>query len=219
MINSVKYAELSELSYKNNLQFPGYKTHFVSNGSTQCYVLLSDLEQIVVFRGTEKNISDISTDLKLRKQDGIHRGFLAAYSSVIEGIYKLVDPKKKITFTGHSLGGALAILSSCLHGESESKAVAFGAPRVFGLSKARHYSKEKIFRYENAGDPVPYMPLYSWGYRHIGDCGYINENLQVVLNPAPFTPFMNMFFCSLSQKANSHSIVTYKEKLQRIHHV
>ena len=219
MINSVKYAELSEQAYKNNLQFPGYETHFISSGSTQCYILLSENEQIVAFRGTEKNLEDLITDLKVKKQDGIHRGFLAAYSSVIGQIYELIDSRKPVTFTGHSLGGALAILSSCLHGESESKAITFGAPRVFGISKSMHYSKQKIFRYENAGDPIPYIPLYAWGYRHIGDCLYINANLQLIINPAPFTPFLEMFFASISQKAISHSIVTYKEKLQRIQHV
>lgn len=214
----LKYASLSLEAYKNNIEFSGYESHFISKSSTQCYVLISDDEQIVIFRGTEKNIEDLATDLKVRKQDGIHRGFLAAYSSVIGDIYEILDSQKKITFTGHSLGGALAILACCLHGESESQAITFGAPRVFDGSKARHHSKKNIYRIENAGDPVPFMPLYSWGYRHVGDYGYINENLQIVDNPAPFSPFLDMFFSSLSQKANAHSILTYKEKLQRINH-
>lgn len=219
MIESAsKYAELSEKAYRDNIEFPGYETHFISSGTTQCYILLSAQEQIVVFRGTEGKLQDILTDLKTRKKNGIHRGFHEAYKLVVGKIYERIDSRKKVTFTGHSLGGALAILSCAFHGSSESRAVTFGAPRVFGINKAKQYKNCKTFRFENAGDPVPFVPFYHWGYRHIGDYSYLNVDLQSVLNPPPFTPFMDMFFSSITQKTNAHSIKTYKEKLQRIPH-
>jgi predicted lipase len=215
MKDALKYAVLSEKAYSDNIEFPGYKSHFISVGTTQLYVLISEEEQIVVFRGTEGKLQDIVTDLKVRKNAGIHRGFLHAYELVACSFYKYLDCNKKITFTGHSLGGALAILACAFH-SGNSSAITFGAPRVFGMMKAKQYKNKKILRVENAGDPVPFVPLWCWGYRHIGDSSYLTVNIQNAFNPAPFTPFMNMFFSSIRQKATAHSIKTYIDKLKRI---
>lgn len=217
--NASLYAELSELAYSDALQTPGYKSHFLSVGSTQCHVLISESDQIVVFRGTEKKLEDLITDLRVKQLGGIHKGFLKAYQQIISSVYNLIDSRRKITFTGHSLGGALAILACCMHGHSDARAITFGAPRVFDRAMARHFKQKKIVRYENAGDPVPFVPFYYWGYRHIGDCYYITEDLNYQINPNPIESFLDMFFSSIEQKKNSHSIKTYKEKIQRTPHV
>lgn len=73
----------------------------------------------------------------------------------------------KIILTGHSLGGALALLSgSFLNYQS---IYTFGMPRVCSGSliqelPSRHY------RYVLEGDPVPKLPFESMGFRHDMPC-------------------------------------------------
>ena len=70
-----------------------------------------------------------------------HGGFLRAYLSVREAVHRLLKELGGTTLlvTGHSLGGALAVLAACDFGaqfRGNLKCITFGSPRV-GNSEVR----------------------------------------------------------------------------------
>ena len=80
---------------------------------------------VVAFRGTvKKSLKNWKTDsqfLKAKCQLGnyqerrcgrVHRGFQKAYLAIREPLKQTIRGAKRISFTGHSLGGALALLAT-----------------------------------------------------------------------------------------------------------
>lgn len=150
---------------------------FYEDKKTGTNALLCFNEDRVIFaaRGTEKNHSDILTDLKFRKTRlpsyEAHRGFVSAWVSIHAEVMSDLDDLQlentPVTATGHSLGGAIAVLAAA--DLDMDRAVTFGAPRVgdedfadFVQSKTGHR------RYVRAADIVPLLPLLAMGFRH--DC-------------------------------------------------
>lgn len=91
---------------------------------------------------------------------GIERYF-APYAEACGRFYRANHQfDKPVVFTGHSLGGALAIITAGLErtGRSDTTAVwTFGAPRCITSAWARNF-RIPVLRYEAAGDPiVPYQ--------------------------------------------------------------
>ena len=134
---------------------------------TQALLIDHKGDLVVAFRGTEQNGVDILTDLKCRLKAGTHRGFLDAWNSVS---YELIADLKrhrrydqKLFCTGHSLGGALAVLAGEHLGAD--LVVTFGSPRVYSRQLRQDVP---MLRYENGWDIVPYVPFLTWGYRHVG---------------------------------------------------
>ena len=213
-MNWLRYAVLSKQAYGDKIDIAGYTSHFISMGSTQVHVLISDEETLVVFRGTEKNLEDILVDLNIKKEDGTHKGFNQAYLSVHAELKKLVDKDKPAKFIGHSLGGALAIKAGTFHIGSDKQIITFGAPRVFTKKYAKFYeSCEITHRFENKCDPVPYLPPYSFGFRHVGKTLYLADK-SLKMDPWSFGPFLAMYSASLQTKAKAHSIDSYIDKLR-----
>lgn len=127
----------------------------------------------------------------------IHRGFYKAYASVrdqlVEDVLSLHAqyPTYSLFITGHSLGGAIAVLCAIefttwnLPRNTTGEAMAhhepthlmpvelytFGEPRVgnvyFTNWSTTVLSEERQFRVTHARDPVPHLPPRSWGYVHV----------------------------------------------------
>ena len=94
---------------------------------------------------------------------------------------KSVDhPLEALYVTGHSLGGAMAVLFAlCLAGTPEHRAIAdklravytFGQPLVTGepLPEAAREVGRKLYRHINARDIIPSLPPAAWGHlAHFG---------------------------------------------------
>ena len=101
----------------------------------------------------------------------VHDGFLdshvALWPKVEQAIAQRIAaaPPRAIIVTGHSKGGALAVIgATAIRGRFPDipvQVVTFAAPRAGGRSFADAYGRQRIptLRYENRADLVPYLPL------------------------------------------------------------
>ena len=148
-------------------------THTFGNDKTGTvgYVSINhnSKEAVVVFRGTE-DLKDILTDIRFFKVETlfgrkIHGGFLKAYSSISLDLSRLVDliPLGYATyFTGHSLGGALALIHTLLSGKKPTLTVTFGSPRIGGGKVAKDLGEYACVKYVNGWDIVARIPIINY---------------------------------------------------------
>lgn len=149
----------------------------ILDGSTVAAVASRDRVAVVVFRGTV-DLENWLTNLTVRaaKIPGghVHRGFLLAYRGVqdrIRAAVKEIDAEH-VWITGHSLGGALAVV--CAHDFRQDDAigvtgiVTFGQPMVGKPNLSGHLDSllaAKHQRFVNGWDIVARVPP---SYRHSG---------------------------------------------------
>ena len=108
----------------------------------------------------------------------MHRGFLAAWLSVRNNVISTLAtwPGKRLFLTGHSLGGALAMLAAAdLHIAAAAQEIAgvytFGQPRVGNKVFAQMFDmmlRDRTFRVVHRADIVPHVPWLLGRYRHAG---------------------------------------------------
>jgi hypothetical protein len=104
----------------------------------------------------------------------VHRGFQRALTPVWDQVHRLVTNYRashagaEIRFTGHSLGGALAVLAYSRFADPDLSLCTFGCPRVGdGAFRDRVISNpgRGIYRVVNFNDAVAHVPLESILYR------------------------------------------------------
>ena len=134
---------------------------------TQAFLVVREADKMAVlaFRGTEKTIEDIRTDLETTTIDiddyKVHEGFYKSFKLVeskISDHLKELGSDYVLYITGHSLGGALAVLATkYLCSDSLGACYTFGGPRV-ASSGFSDSIKTPIYRVINAADIVPRVP-------------------------------------------------------------
>ena len=133
---------------------------------------------VIAFRGTEKKVSDWLTDARcvptVEGRAKVHTGFLEAFTKkhddagrtvkdVVEQVLAHQDARDgdellPLYITGHSLGGALALLSTKLVAPNVNGACyTFGAPRIGNYEYFRNI-KTPVYRVVNSADLVPRVP-------------------------------------------------------------
>tara|TARA_Y100000052_G_scaffold22253_2_gene22929 strand:+ start:29665 stop:30717 length:1053 start_codon:yes stop_codon:yes gene_type:complete len=182
---------------------------FSTEGGTQGYVCEHPDFAALAFRGTDHwqdwkiNTNSqrvVIKDNSLRIQ--AHRGFLEAYldaePQILDYLREIGD--KPLYITGHSLGGALAVVASAslpmeasIYNDQIASVYTFGSPRVGGgdfnrLVKAPHY------RIYNPGDMVPSAPPFWLSFQHTGDLRYLKYTDRP---PAKRSPVFGLFLLSL----------------------
>jgi predicted lipase len=144
-----------------------------NDGSVQGYQeFLPDGRNHIHFFGTNQ-VEDVITDLLAFKWFWkgffVHRGF-ADYSSRFLKIAESqgLMPEIPTIFTGHSLGGAVAILvAAYYHKKGCTVSVeTCGAPKVGGMIFHWQAKGLVVNRYEMDGDMIPAMPPFF--YRPVG---------------------------------------------------
>ncbi len=173
---AVLCANLSTMVYKNFDEklsaklkkiFP-YVMYFDQSG-TQAIVAHDKERIVIIFRGTEpKEFKDVKADLKTwpkrsdEVQGLVHAGFAEALDKVWKDLEPFVDECvklhkiKQVIFTGHSLGGALAVVAAA-RSKYIGEVYTYGQPRV-GNRKYSKQVKSKVYRFVNNNDVVPRVP-------------------------------------------------------------
>jgi hypothetical protein len=170
--------------------------------ATRAVVMSNDKIVVVSFRGTEPGslgawVKTMGTDIQVRlvtvpwlpRGAQAHEGFAKALDKVYRGTANAIAKQggfrqKKVFVTGHSLGGALAVLCAArLQGEGRGTAVVhtFGAPRPGNQELQRAY-RCPMQRWVNFDDVVPMVPDEALGYRHLGTTNNIGADGTVRLN-------------------------------------
>lgn len=138
---------------------------------TQGYVAANSQQMVVAFRGTESR-PDWITNVQAAKDPGpwgrVHEGFQDAFLVCALLIGKMIGEMRRgrdIWITGHSLGGALAVLLAATLEENGIEAAGlytYGAPRVGNSTFARRLNQalkgKPHYRVVNGGDIVPHLP-------------------------------------------------------------
>lgn len=215
-VNAWWLAEMSLLAYggldegglvEQNLAKVGLDSIPVGSdaaGGTQGFVAWNERWAVVCLRGTEvRDRRDLLTNMRfcLTPGDtgGVHRGFLAA----LEEAWPLLRDRlgalsgRRIFFTGHSLGGAVAALAAerwIASGGSVQSVYTYGTPRFGDLRLRRRYPVADHYRYENNNDLVTMVPfdasllpkgglgldrLGPLSYRHVGELRLITHEGRV----------------------------------------
>ena len=199
--NAQECARQSMLAYGRAVEPLAGRMITVPETDTHCLVTeLADCV-IIAFRGTD-SIRDWITDADFwRTQFSIragedmaevHSGFLAAFDSILpkltEHLNEIVVGTRTVFITGHSLGGALAILCALemqRRNFNVAQVYTFGQPRVGNAAFKRLYDAvlgDRTFRVvyqEDIVPRVPHLPSFMDFYRHCGQEVFISSTTPV----------------------------------------
>lgn len=192
-------ARLSALAYETDYHalaakldrvgFPDFKRFEDGKTGAAAFVCWNLTDAVFAARGTERSAADILTDVKFRREDlispggdgltvervgAVHRGFLAAWRAIaspaMDSMHAQFDARRNLWFTGHSLGGALAVLAATASPafmDYGVNLVTFGCPRVGDKTFADHHGRRvDHWRFVRGADIVPLLPLLFLGFRH-----------------------------------------------------
>lgn len=122
----------------------------------------------------------------------VHAGFRRSLDLLWPAVQcwlETLPPLRGIILSGHSLGGAMAVLAAWRlqrQGRRVAGVITFGAPRVGNAAFARSCTASgldrRIWRVVWGGDPVPHVPP-ALGYCHIGSQEAIASPRQLERHP------------------------------------
>jgi len=198
---SVLFAKISQLAYytdkatEKQAKRLGFSVReFYNCSSAQAYLLETDTDIVIACRGTEPHqFADLKADANAwpvvsETISRVHAGF----KGYVDYLWPLVEEDmhsstKRLWFTGHSLGAAMATLMTyrcehCSRTQNAEELYTYGSPRV-GWPKYIRAFNTTHHRWVNNNDIVTRVPFWIMGYRHNGEEHYINAYGNV----RPFT--------------------------------
>ncbi len=141
-------------------QLPGYAVTYVlaTNDDTK--------RQLLAVRGTsniENALVDVAFVLLPNEPTGIklHQGFAKSADFIYDRIKAKLNKDYAINTTGHSLGGAVALILAMYldaDGFDVDQVVTFGQPKVTNVAGGRKYSHLDVNRIVTPKDMVPLVP-------------------------------------------------------------
>jgi triacylglycerol lipase len=224
----------------------GLTANLVSVDNTQCYVCENDSVVVIAFRGSEapnsidgfkdwlltnaKNFlvlpeGRIGTDFVAAGVGArFHRGFMESLEEIWEPLFQAIEAvvakneDRPLFVTGHSLGGALALLAAWrLQRQmiTVHNVYTFGAPMVGNDVAAKAFEKDfpnKIYRYVDGGDMVPKLPtmsMFSNEYWHcltevvVGGTTHASDTIRALASGSPDATMSQAVMDGMWTKATS----------------
>jgi predicted lipase len=191
------------------------------NLAKQCCLLYEELDSeytlvdnYLIFRGTSCLKDWLDNSQTFLTKEGYHTGFYKRLERFNLNWERLVMIEN-LVITGHSLGGALAILASLKLEQlgKTSKVITFGSPKCCTRRNVKN-----VIRFVHNNDLVPSLP-HSIFYSHVGKEIYINRHGKV-LESFSFIEKISDGLVGrmdgiISDSILDHSFQEYKEALQR----
>jgi hypothetical protein len=148
---------------------------------------------VVAFRGTDaSDPTDLADDAELLQTKWtpgglVHRGFAEALDHILPNLTAALNPvRRRILFTGHSLGAAMATLLASIR--RPDFLYTFGSPRVGDGQFVSTLNGLGSRRFVDCCDIVARIPpesvLGKINYAHYGPPSYIDRNRGIAENPA-----------------------------------
>lgn len=185
---------LSKTAYEDDIELMSFLAKgmgfeecrsFQANNSA-AHALISEKVIVVAFRGTEfTSLSDWKTDaytkfLDVQGVGRMHTGFHTAYEDVRKDVEKVINENKgkKIWLTGHSLGGAMAVVCGVQLKKAkmvDPQIITYGQPRVGNNQTALWIDRKFPKSYQrivNDNDVVPTLPP-TWYFQYADAGRYI----------------------------------------------
>lgn len=184
-----------------------------------------------IFPNTESAVPEESS--------AVHYGFLRAYMSVRDALFRGLDMLSSnlsegysYHFTGHSLGGALAIMAASdfqarhMFDTHDVSCISYGAPKVGNLYFAKLYNElvPNSFRVVNDTDLVSRMPRSLAGssplgrYKHAGRTVLVNDDGEFWMEGQTAATANGMVLSALADPfrekyQNLQDLVEFEQKL------
>jgi len=192
------------------------------------FVIKRKTIDIIAFRGTEKKLNDILTDLTAIPVPYAgrmcHAGFALQHASIWKEIKKHIDPKKRTLFTGHSLAGALSEISAAILMQENKKRskkgnkdiykninlVTFGKPNVFFKGFKRPMKLDTQISCVNGSDAVARIPRLCYGPSKSQDMLYFSNGGVDYINPSSYLRKKDR---GIKDRISDHFMEGYKERL------
>jgi hypothetical protein len=234
----------------------GLDARLFSVGNTQAYLATNDEHIVVAFRGTEspttiEGLKDwlltdaanllivpegrLGTDLAAAGVGAkFHQGFVTAIGDIWGPLFEATSAELKkserpLWLTGHSLGGALALLAAWLCKRNfvrVHQAYTFGGPMIGNKLAIEAIDREfpgKITRYVNRPDPVPKLPTLSLLANHYEHCltetplgavaeaddfmkGFASQTVDGILHGT----IIDDIWDAVKQRVDAHSMDNYR---------
>jgi hypothetical protein len=176
--NAAFLAEAAAAAYHPQAEFADWQTSIVACKATDSRALIAcdGVDCVAAFRGTQdlRNwLTDLDCAFAHFGNFRVHRGFYAALESVRQDLEGEIAGMhyERLWLTGHSLGGALAMLCARAWEGAVEGVYTFGQPRVGDSAFCNYYDsalKSRTFRVIHADDIVPRVPWLLGAYRHAG---------------------------------------------------
>ncbi|UTV97848.1 lipase family protein [Marinomonas rhizomae] len=163
---------LEEGTLKQRLQEQGQKLvhqSLIPLSQVSYFLSRANGVQTIAIRGTA-NLENAMLDLDLElRPDAIldvklHQGFGSGAKAVYEDIKPFLAKDRPIHLTGHSLGGAIAVILAMYlqkDGYSVEQVITFGQPKVTNVTGANKFDDLPLTRVVTLNDIVPLVPPIS----------------------------------------------------------
>jgi len=124
--------------------------------------------QIIAVRGTA-NVENAGVDIDYELTEdgllgiGLHKGFAQSSLNIYKMVKKKLNKDYTIDVTGHSLGGAVAVILAMYldsDGYKINQVITFGQPRITDRAGAKKFQHLNVIRVSNLDDVIPTLPPF-----------------------------------------------------------